>query len=100
MQGYAFKFLKESGLAKQILDSENGIKIRYNRIPTHCGGPEKPNSKQYYRFVSNYLRAVISLCDESSTHNMVKMKSKHLSMGQDAVKKFRTGWEILEKEYL
>ena len=100
MQEHAFDFLKESGLAKQILDSENGIKIRYNRIPIHNRILEKAKSKQYYTFVSDHLRAVISLCDESSTHNMVKMKSKYLIMGQDAVVKFRTGWEILEKEYL
>ena len=95
-QENAFEFLKKSGLAKQILGSEDGIKIRYSRIPTHHGIPDRSGGKQYYRFVSDHLRAVIAISDESSTHRMIGMTSKYLIMDREAVEKFRVSWEILE----
>jgi len=98
------RFLGESGLAEIILNSKDECKIPYRKIPIAVSSSKHQSfgdikSPNYYRFVSEYLHAVISLCGECPA-NTIKMTSKYMSMDKGAVEKFRKGWQMLNGKTL
>lgn len=107
MRENAFRFLRESGLAEQIIGSKDsinqkdGLRIRYRSIPANAGSsrhhsPVGGRRPQYYRFVSDHIRTIISLFDESADYS-ITMTSKHLCMDCRAVDMFAKGWHTLEE---
>ena len=95
----AMRFLSDSGLAEMIMKSGKEFKIPYRKIPrvlrTSKHGDRIIESPRYYKFLSDYLHAVISLVEDSPRKSSIKFTSKYLEMDCDSVECFRRGWPIL-----
>lgn len=100
----AVKYLTDSGLAEQIRKETKIFEIPYRRIPlgiTKIKSRDMPvirDSPGFYRFVVDYMRTIMSLCDDE-TRDGITMASKKIILDKNALYRFNRGWDAAQQAY-